>query len=230
MAIDPSSMQAHSGFANFVDTHKPLVIGGGVVAVLLVASHFMTRNKAPAAPGTGAPDLTGLTNGNLVYVPTQTSFTTENIKYGPQSNDPNLTTITGSPVTIGSNNPKTTTTTTTTSTTNNPPGPKPPVVVPPPVSRNPPPKPPVPVTTKRVIWDQRYTIRGGDTLSAIAASYTRTLRGAGMPGSQLVTWNDLYAHNTATINQWSNSHGNPIPGGPWNNIFPGEVITTPRWG
>jgi hypothetical protein len=209
-------------FSTFVSTHNGLVIGGGIILLLILAGMFMNSKNKTAPATTAVGDLSGLTGGK-VYVPTSTNFTTENIKYGPQSGDPNLTSITNSPVNIQSGNPTTTTinkpTTTTTTTNNNPiiPTRTPPVGTPPP-----------PTHGKGLIWDQRHAILGGETLSGIAASLTRTLRAQGMPGSMSVTWNDLYGHNQAVVQQYANAHG--FHTDYWNWIFPGESITTPRWG
>lgn len=60
-----------------------------------------------------------------------------------------------------------------------------------------------------------YKIKSGDTLSGIASRYG-------------VTWQSLYNFNKAAIDSMSSKRGNPIPGGPWNNIFPNEEIKIPR--
>ena len=224
---DETTLAQHQSFSDFVRTHQGLVVGGGVVAILVLAGMFM-RSKSPSTPVTSATgDLTGLTGGNLVYVPTQTTFSTQNESGIFASNDPNLTSISSGPV----NSP------TSTTTTNNPPRPpvppwrKPPLRRPPgPPTRNPPPpvpKPPVPAG-KALRWDSRHTIRGGETLSSIAAAQTRTLRAQGMPGNMTLTWHDLYAHNTAVITKYANQHG--YRQDVWNWVFPGETITVPRWG
>jgi hypothetical protein len=207
-----------NSFTDFVQSHKSLVYGGAIVLILVVAGEFM-KKQTGIPVSTQAGDLSGLSNG-IVYVPTQTSFTTENIG-ADFSNDPNLTSIkTGN---ITTNSPTSTTTTSTTQRGSKPPGgEKPP-------THKPPVKPPVHKTAKSLKWEQRYTIRGGETLSSIAASLTRQLRAQGMPGSMSLTWHDLYSHNTQIINATSAAHHNPIPGGPWNDIFPGEMITVPRW-
>lgn len=244
-------IQQHSSISDFVVTHQPLVIGGGIVAVLLLAGLFLnSKNKtmpASSTNGTGPADLSGLQNGNLVYVPTSTNFDTTNIKYGPQvnSNDPNLTSVSGTQNVTGP-----------TTTVNKPIAVVPPViikpvippVVSPPVSTPPTgsghrttPPTPVPVNTrgKALIWDQKHTFVGGETLSSVAAGVTSWLRRYdGMPATVTVTWNDLYAHNTNIINSYAQRYGSPVkssfgtndPAGPWNNVFPGETIVTPRWG
>lgn len=208
-------------FTGFLETHKGIAIGGGVVLILVLAG-IMTRQKTTATlPASSTADLSGLTKG-LVYVPTQTSFSTQNIKYGPQvnSNDPNLTSVSGTQTGVSINKP--TTTTTTTTTTNNPPTSTAPHTPPTPIPV------PVPQGAKGLIWDTRRTILGGETLSSIAAGQTRYLRTKGMPGSMIITWNDLYAHNTDVINRTAQAHG--FRTDYWNWVFPGEVITVPRWG
>src|SRR5438270_5958084 len=188
MSVDPGSMQSHQSFSDFVSSHQSLVYGGGVVLVLVVAGIFM-NSKNKTAPATSTADLSGLTGGK-VFVPTSTNFTTENIKYGQFSNDPNLTTVTNS-----GNVNKTTTVTKTV----NP--------IPVPVRQPPPPTPVPPTRGKGLIWDQRYSIHGGETLSSIAAVITRNLRARGMSGSMSVTWHDLYGHNTDLINRTAQAHG-----------------------
>ena len=212
-----TTLQQHESFSQFVQTHQGLVIGGGVVAILVLAGMFM-RSKQPSVPTSTTADLSGLPEGKI-YVPTQTSFSTQNIKYGPQinSNDPNLTNVSGTQTVGGP--------TTTTTTTNNPPWRKPPVTG----GHEPPPVPQPPrKDSKSLRWDQRYTVRGGKTLSSIAAARTRTLRAQGMPGNMTLTWHDLYAHNTAIINKYAQQHG--YKSDYWNWIFPNETITVPRWG
>jgi hypothetical protein len=232
-----------SGMIGWIEAHPDLALAGGAVGVLLIAGSFF-KARTPTA-GSTTQDLSGLKNG-IVYVPTQTSFTTENKSGVFASNDPALTTVTTGPV----NSPVTT-------TTNNPPviqpapGPcrvgyhfEPTVAIHSgsypttggscvpnstgPIKQPPPPGPNPPPTTKSLKWDQSYTIIGGDTLSAIAAKLTVKLRAQGMPGSMSVTWNDLWAHNTATITRYAQQHG--FKTDYWNWIFPGETITVPRWG
>jgi hypothetical protein len=240
-----------SGMIGWIEAHPDIALAGGAVGVLLIAGSFF-KAKTPATGTSTTQDLSGLKNG-IVYVPTQTSFTTNNRTQSGvfASNDPALTSVTTGPV----NSPTTTKTTTTTTNTPVPvpqPAPGPcragyhyepgsvivagsypiqggtcvpnstgPIKLPPPPGPNPPP------TTKSLKWDQSYTILGGDTLSAIAAKLTTRLRAAGMPGSMSVTWNDLWAHNTATITKYAQQHG--FKTDYWNWIFPGETITVPRW-
>lgn len=226
MSVDPGIMETHSSFSAWVGEHKGLVIGGSVVAVLILAGLFMNnKTGAPASSVSGGPaDLSGL-HGGLVYVPTSTSFQTQNINE-INSNDPNLTSISGTQTITGPtyNNP--------TTTINNPPpvhhpGPPP---VPGPVREPPPPHPQPPTRGRSLIWDQGHNVAGGETLSGIASSVNRDLHRQGMPGSMSLTWNDLYGHNKDVVDRNSTQHGNPIGGGPWNNIFPGEHIVVPRWG
>lgn len=214
MSVDATQIQSHQNFATFLETHKGIAIGGGVILLLVIAG-IMMRSKQKTLPVTatgGAPDLSGLTGGK-VYVPSQTTFSTQNIKYGPLSNDPNLTSAT---LRDAFN---------TTSTSNVPPSsiggqpdprPLPPVPAPPPTAG------------KGLIWDTRRTVLGGETLSSIAAGQTRYLRSKGMPGSMMITWHDLYAHNTDVIARAAQAHG--YTSDVWNWIFPGEILTVPRWG
>jgi nucleoid-associated protein YgaU len=83
--------------------------------------------------------------------------------------------------------------------------------------------------SKSLKWNYPYTIRGGDTLSAIANNITNAARAAGAPSNTVVTYQQIYNYNKAVIDSTANAHGNPIPGGAANNIFPGEKIWLPTW-
>lgn len=137
----PSS--SGGGIKAFVEGHPTLVIGGGLILLLLIAGSMLKKNLGGVSNPTTDPnatgaDLSGLTpdgkGGHIVYVPTQTSFTTDNVG-ADFSNDPNLKSIkTGNIYT--NSNPYTLSTennTTTTTTTNPPPRPvvNPPIVIPP---------------------------------------------------------------------------------------------------
>jgi hypothetical protein len=212
-----------SGMIGWIQDHPDLALAGGVVGVLLVAgSIFKAKTGVPGTAG-ATQDLSGLKNG-IVYVPTQTTFQTINRTQSGvfASNDPALTSVTAGPV----NSPTTTTTT-------GGPGPAGPPGTPgpagPPGPRQPPPpKPNPPPTTRHLIWDQGYTIVGGDTLSAIAARLTPKLRAQGMPGSMSLTWTDLWQHNQGVVTKYANMHGHYR--NVWDWVFPGERITVPRWG
>jgi hypothetical protein len=211
MSTDGSQLASHGSFTDFLETHKGIAIGGGVILLLVVAGIMMKQKTTATLPAGSTADLSGLTGGKI-YVPTSTAFTTTNVKYGPQinSNDPLLTSVSGTQTVTGP-----TTTTTTTDPVHTAPH-TPPVPIPPP-----------PTKGKGLIWDARYTIRGGETLSSIAASLTRSLRATGMPGSMSLTWHDLYGHNTDLINRTAQAHG--FRTDYYNWIFPGEIITVPRW-
>lgn len=94
------------------------------------------------------------------------------------------------------------------------PGPHP-VPTPAPVPVNRPPQPPRPTTPPPPTHPYvPYTIKWGDTLSKIAAE-------------KHTTWQSLYNTNKGAIDTMSAKRHHPIPGGPWNNIWPGEVINVP---
>jgi hypothetical protein len=121
--------------ADYVEAHKPLVYGGAIV-ILVVAGYFMTKKSSTTTATGQQADLTGLTNG-LVYVPTQTNFTTDNQSGIFASNDPTLTSVSNS-------GPINSTSTTITKTETGKPIIMPPVSQPP--AKSQPPKPaPVPV-------------------------------------------------------------------------------------
>lgn len=210
MSTDSSQMGSHQNFSTFLETHKGIALGGGVILLLVVVGIAM-RSKQSTLPATATADLSGLSGGKI-YVPTSTSFSTQNIKYGPQinSNDPLLTAVSGSQTITGP----------TTTTTTYPPAQPP--------TRTPPPPTPVPITNKGLIWDTRRVVLGGETLSSIASQQTRYLRTKGMPGSMSITWNDLMAHNMSVITKYANMHGHMQNVQDW--IFPGETLIVPRWG
>jgi LysM repeat protein len=186
---------------SFIDQH----IVSSIVVLLIVAviiGYILNKVRGNATNTTTAavtPTDTGVSSMNTVYVPTTDTFL-------------NYSNVTGS-----YNN--TDTVTNTTNTTNNTEHPvqylpTPPTIARPVPTPKPTPKPAPKPTPKPVGWTKTYTIKSGDTLSAIAARLG-------------TTWEQLYQHNENTINQISNAHGNPIPGGAWNNIFPGETIYIP---
>lgn len=218
----------------FIEEHPALSFGIAFVGALVIWTIFAKKHG-----GTGtstAQDLSGVpvdASGNhVVYVPTQTSFSTSNI--GAEfSNDPNLQSIqtgnivTNSPISTSQQ----TTTTTTTVQKSAPPAviitkPAPPPPIPAPPTKAPPPASP---KTWRLFWDYPYPVKHGDTLSGLAAAITAENRRRGMPGNMAVTWQMIYDYNRQVIDSTANAHGNPIPGGPWNNIFPGEIIWVPNW-
>lgn len=221
----------NGGFIEWVKEHSAITIGFGVVAVLLIAAQFMKKNSAnSSASGSTSPsqDLSGLAtdqNGNhIVYVPTQTTFSTTNtvgnnsVVNSPTSTTTATTTVnTSAPTQVVNGGPVTVT-----------PPPSHPVTGTNPPTHTPPVQPPV-THHGGLVWDQSYSIHGGDTLSGIASTVTAKLRASGMPSTVSVGYNDIYAHNQAKIDATASAHHNPIPGGPKNNIFPGELLILPRW-
>ena len=83
--------------------------------------------------------------------------------------------------------------------------------------------------SKSIKWNYPYTIKSGDTLSGIATNVTNAARAAGAPSNTVITWQQIFGYNSSVITSTANAHGNPIPGGPQNNIFPGEQIWLPTW-
>ena len=59
-----------------------------------------------------------------------------------------------------------------------------------------------------------YVVQPGNTLTGIAARYGVSLQ-------------SLEQQNYQTIVNTANRYGNPVPGGPFNNIFPNETLTIP---
>jgi hypothetical protein len=206
-------------------------------------------------PLTGLPytDNSGLINPltgqQIAYVPTGTSFTTNNV--GAELNGQQGAVTVNATNSITSSSP-TTVTNSQSRTRQRHVAPAPPIAPATPVVNNPAPTPPAaivsppapappasptpvsaaPVTPPAqyaIVWNYPYTVKGGDTLSGIAANITSAAHTAGMPSSQSITWQDIYNHNTNVINSTATAHGNPIPGGPWNNIFPGEQLQLATW-
>lgn len=226
-----------------------IAAGAFVVGFLLFGRKALKGASGQTAPAVNIPGASATdANGNPVveYLPTTgDSYTNVNYSVGAQTNSNNVNSPTEAPVVApgGTVAPVTTTTTTNepTRTINNgpvtttgpisgspiiggpitvPPAPPPFIPIPHPPTPNPPapvaqPQPqPAPVTPPPGPRTRTYTIVHGDTLSGIA-------RNVG------TTWQILYNMNSGTINQWASEHHNPIPGGPWNNIFPGEQIQVP---
>jgi LysM repeat protein len=86
----------------------------------------------------------------------------------------------------------------------------------PPEHKEPPKKPkPVPAPkSPKGTWTCRYTVKEGDTLTAIGKLYG-------------TTWEAIYGHNMRVIDAVALLMHNVIPGGNWNNIRPGEVLFVP---
>jgi hypothetical protein len=233
----------------FIKQHTALSIGIAFVGALVIYTVF--KNKSGGGMGTGtttAQDLSGLgtdASGNhVVYVPTQTSFSTSNVG-ADFSNDPNLQSVqTGA---IISNSPVTgvpiapVQKSAPTQVTNATPSPPPPAPLPSPIPKPPSggtstggvhpvklPSVPAPIS-KSLKWMGTYSVVGGDTLSGIAAKVTAQAKAAGAPGSTVVTYQQIYNFNKTMVDGMAKLHGNPVPGGPQNNIFPGETLVIPVW-
>jgi nucleoid-associated protein YgaU len=94
-----------------------------------------------------------------------------------------------------------------------PPPPPPPAPTPTPTPPPPAPAPaPAPTPAPTPTPTRTYTVRSGDTLSAIAARYG-------------ITWPTLYAANKATVDSTARAHGYTT--NLYNWIFPGEVLVIP---
>ena len=209
-----------------------------------------TATTNTAIPGTynnGINPMTGQPYTNLnqlinpatglptVYVPTSTNFTTNNVGAAISGSQGPVTVNAANSITpLGSSMPTTRVVSPVVPIApakpivNNPvPMPSTPVVVasPTPVSQ----APAIPPPQKTMQWSGSYTVRSGDTLSGIASMVTNSLRSQGAPPTTAVTYQMIYSNNQSVINSTASAHGNPIPGGPQNNIFPGEVLRIPVW-
>lgn len=194
----------------------------GAAAFLGAYFLFGRKNKPVAAQTSTLPGVASQPGANgqpvVEYVPT-TGDSYTNVNYqtdsGNVSNVSNTTTNTGLPVPpvlppvhLPPPHPVP------------PPVSGPPGVLPPPVHLPPPPvvRPPQPPITPHppppFHPPSTYTVKSGDNLSAIAARHH-------------TTWQILYNMNKSTIDSWSAKYHHPIPGGPWNNIFPNEPLLVP---
>lgn len=174
-------------------------------AAFLIAWFFVGRKKSAAATAAAASGVTpsdGPPAVQIVPVPGQSYTNNEYFYEAGNVNQPGSGSSTTPPGPVPAQKP-----------------PKPvpvggpvPAVLPPmpPVKPPPTPKPimpPVPAF-------KDYTVVAGDTLARIAER-------------NHTTWQSLYQLNKGVIDKIASQHGNPVPGGPWNNIFPQEVIKIP---
>jgi len=192
-------------FSDFVDSHSTLLIGAGVLAVLVIGGQLIGKKDAVSGSGAGQQDLSGLQNGNIVYVPTQTTFSTENVGQD-FSNDPSLTSVTtgntavNSPTTGGT----TTTTTVTVNPTPTPPtnGNPPPVQKPPATTTPPPPAKSAPAKHYQLVWGAIHVVTTDDTnqgmnaLNHIASQSTMIMQTQQhAPSNVSINANDIKSHN-----------------------------------
>lgn len=220
-----NGQQPESWFAQ-----HPFITLGLAGAVAIIIMRIFTNQKSSSTSPTSdtvAPSGSNTTNapngvpstdasGNpIYYVPTSDTFLNYNYtadSYNTTQTTNNTTNNTATTTTTNSNNNNSGNT-----TTEHEPAP-PNQGSPPPVHTTPPPtKPPVvspPPAQTKGSWTCRYTVVSGDTLSAIATRYK-------------TTWPTIYSHNITEINLIAGLMHEIIPGGPWNNIRPGEVLIVP---
>lgn len=195
-ANNPGPVPAGGGVGGYFQQHPIMLIATLAAGVFVIVLIITRKNNTPVANTSLSGTTTLDANGNpVLYVPTTGDEWINIYK----------------PVTI-------TTTTTNNGETDLPPGhptpapiPKPPIPQPPP--KQPPPPPGKPPSTKGQ-WVCHYTVRGGDTLSGIAARYN-------------TSYMAIYGRNQATIDALAKSHGFPISPHPYDNIFPGETFLVP---
>ena len=214
---------------------NPTIALGGVVLVALVGGAALLSKKAssPTTTTTGDTSITnpnGLTNGNIVYVPTSTTFSnysstdasqtvsntgTGNINTGSSSagNAPSQGSSTGpsSPVTI---NPT-------------------PIVSQPPVTRQPPPTAP---KTVKMVWSQHYTT-SNQSLNLVATNATNSMRADPLQKQTqqrfTVTGAQIYNANLSAVTAWfahNKVGGKTITGAAAMESTPttGLVLTIPK--
>lgn len=191
--------------SSFIQENPALAVGGGIIGVLLIGGLIMQKTSNPSSTPTS--DLSGLKNGNLVYVPTSTSFTTKNIQKGTN---------------IG-NTTNTSTSTSTSTVTRNPPPPPP---SPPPTGGK-----SLIWNSSATIGSSSKKVQG-QNLTQLAAQVTRNLRAQGMPGSMSVGWHDLYAHSKAAVDAAMRAKHSEKGDNIARETFPGQSvhITIPTWG
>jgi hypothetical protein len=211
--MDPET--SSGGISGWLERNPTLALGAVIIFVLLIGATLL-RHKAASATASAATqgNLSGLgtdTGGNpIVYVPTQTAFTTYNATDASQT-----VTDTGSgSVTTGS--------TSAGNTTQPPVTVIPPVVVPPvvpptptqppvlPHPVDPPRKPPVqPPWKVSMQWNQRYSTRG-QSLNLIAEHATGAMNAeAGklhINNRFTVTGQQIYNNNKTTIDTFFAAH------------------------
>jgi len=193
---------------HFIQEHMAVVLVSAFVLIVAIGAFFQSKKAsnsimqaAPSTDVTGAGAAGAL--GKLYEAFNSTTTIIENSNNSSTSTVNNPT-VTGVPIPIR---------------------PVPPRPVPTPITPRPIPKP---VYAGRRIWDVRYTVRRGDTLTGIAAGANATLHMQGS-GNNGVTMDELYTHSKATIDADAQAHGYPISRDPRDNIFPGEIIILPRW-
>lgn len=207
--------QSSSGVSSWLENNPTLALGGAIILVLIVGGYLLSH-KAGAAKNVAATtpaDLSGLqTNaqGNpLVYVPTQTVFSTYNATDASQS----VTNSGSGNVTTG---PSTAGNTTSTSTSASSPGPikKPPVSGPPKVYMQ---------------WNETY-ITHGQSLDLVAKNASISMNNDAIKynahGSFVVTGQQIYNANQATVNAFWAAH--KIKGNFTGTNVTGLSITIPH--
>jgi hypothetical protein len=69
-------------------------------------------------------------------------------------------------------------------------------------------------TIKKRLWNATYQVTGGDSIYTVAARFN-------------CTWHEIYTVNQGIIDTTAYAFGKAIPGGPWENLYPGEVLIVP---
>lgn len=191
---------------SWIQEHPWITLAVAAAVAVIIARIFMAQKQAASPPTatTATPGSGGVATGDTSGLSTDANGNP--ILYVPTQD----TFLNYNFATNSYNSTANSDNTTTTTTTNNPvpPGPPPPTPTPPPPTPAPPP------TQQKGSWTCRYTVVEGDTLSEIASDYG-------------TTWPAIYGHNTTTINLIAGAMHEIIPGGPWNNIRPGEVLIVP---
>lgn len=199
-----------------------ILAGAFVLYVLFRKNATASGTQTASNPNDTATPTADATNaGHVAFIPTTgDSFTTESINLNNSDNTlgQGATNTYTAPVTSTTNQTQTNTNQTISGSPGavvNPPptiGAHPP---PPPVHHPAPPGPPHLPGPPHPSFTT-YTVKAGDTLSAIARRYG-------------LTWQQIYAYgeNRATIAAWAKRYGYPVSSNPADNIFVGEPIQIP---
>lgn len=182
---DASTMDENNSILRWFNEHPTITLGVALFAALIVGGLLMRRKEPTEQLASETDNLGDLSGLETVNGIPVLYRQTQSVFY-------NISTIEDS-----YNNPNTTTV-----NNNQQPSTQP----------GTPGTPPSP--TQPTGWNCSRTVRGGDTLSGIAALYGKS-------------WQELYERNKQNIDAMAAQRGNPIPGGPQNNIFPGQVLIVP---
>jgi hypothetical protein len=201
-----------SAISQWIDNNPTIALGGALIGVLLGGAFLLNKKTISASASTTSPsastqDLSGLTsNGTtqpIVYVPTQTTFSTTNATDASQNvtNSGTGTVNTGS--SAAGNSPSSGSSTGPSSPVSNPVTTNP-VVVPTPIAKN----PPVPAPPKiSMSWSQRVT-SSNQSLNLLASNASNAMSNDPLNTSKqkfTVTGQQVYNYNKTAVDAFFHS-------------------------